>query len=332
MAPPIDPSPQAIQGSPSPKSAASTEGNNTILPNRLSFVHAAHNPPPALDFILPGFIPGTVAGLVSPGGTGKSFFALEIACAVAGGDGANLLKLPVTGQGPVLYLAAEDPPEILHKRLHHIAKYMPEPAIDVVSENLFVIPALASGVNVLESEWSSELVSRATGCRLIVFDTLSRLHTLDENKTGEAKAVMRQLEFLAKTTGAGLLYLHHISKNAAISGAGDSQQAARGSSAFVDDARYCSFLKGMTEDEAKKLGVDKDQRSFYVRWNANKQNYAVPEPDRWFVRADGGVLIPAVFPQSPSSPKDKNPTQSTTFKGRKKQEVSLNGEAESGWF
>jgi hypothetical protein len=302
------------------------------LPNPLSFLHAANTPPPSLEFILPGFIPGTVAGLVSPGGTGKSFFAMELACAVAGGQDANLLKLPVTGQGPVLYIAAEDPPEILHKRLHHIAQYMSETAISVVSEYLFVIPALASGVNVLEAEWSAEIASRATGCRLIVLDTLSRLHALDENKTGEAKAVMRQLEFLAKTTKAGLLYLHHISKHAALNGAGDAQQAARGSSAFVDDARYCSFLKGMAKEEGEKLGVDKDQWSFYVRWNANKQNYAMPESDRWFVRADGGVLLPADFPPSPSSPKDKKPSQSSTFKGRKKQEVSLNGEAENGWF
>lgn len=268
------------------------------LPTPLSFLHAATTNPPTLDFILPGFIPGTVAGLVSPGGTGKSFFALELACAVAGGDDANLLKLPVTGQGPVLYLAAEDPPEILHKRMHHIARYMSKSVVEAVSENLSVISALAIGVNVLEKEWSTEIGNRATGCRLIVFDTLSRLHGTDENKTGEAKSVMRQLEFLAKTTGAGLLYLHHISKHAAVNGAGDAQQAARGSSAFVDDARYCSFLKGMTEEEAKKLGVDSDQRAFYVRWNANKQNYSVPEPDRWFLRADGGVLIPATFQET----------------------------------
>jgi len=265
------------------------------LPNPLSFLHSATTEPPTLDFILPGFIPGTVAGLVSPGGTGKSFFAMELACAVAGGGDANLLKLSVTGSGPVLYLAAEDPSEILHKRLNHIAKYIPQKSHEKVNENLFVVPILASGVNVLDESWCEEILTRATGCRLIVLDTLSRLHALDENKTGDAKAVMRQLEYLAKTIGAGLLYLHHISKHAAVNGAGDAQQAARGSSAFVDDARYCSFLKGMTEEEGKKLGVEKDQRSFYVRWNANKQNYSMPEPDRWFVRSDGGVLIPATF-------------------------------------
>ncbi|MHB1286743.1 MAG: helicase RepA family protein [Leptospirales bacterium] len=307
------------------------------LPNPISFLHASTTEPPKLDFILPGFIPGTVAGLVSPGGTGKSFFALELACAVAGGGDANLLKLPVTGQGPVLYLAAEDPPEILHKRLHHIARYMPEPVIEVVNENLFVIPALASGVNVLEPEWSAEIAGRATGCRLIVLDTLSRLHAMDENRTGEAKSVMRQLEFLAKTVGAGLLYLHHISKHAAVNGAGDTQQAARGSSAFVDDARYCSFLKGMTEEEAKKIGIDPDQRAFYVRWNANKQNYALPESDRWFVRADGGVLIPATFQERKKEGTTRKMSEGADFpkeKERVKKEntlLLLAKEAEHVW-
>jgi hypothetical protein len=39
--------------------------------------------PEPLDFVLPGFLAGTVGGLVSPGGVGKSTFALEICIAVA---------------------------------------------------------------------------------------------------------------------------------------------------------------------------------------------------------------------------------------------------------
>ncbi len=215
---------------------------------------------------------------------------------------------------------------------------MPESVWERVNETLFVIPALASGVNVLEPEWSAEIAGRATGCRLIVFDTLSRLHGTDENKTGEAKAVMRQLEFLAKTTGAGLLYLHHISKHAAMNGAGDAQQAARGSSAFVDDARYCSFLKGMTEEEAKKFGIDTDERAFYVRWNANKQNYSVPEPDRWFIRADGGVLLPTTFPEREKKGKSgKKPAEGNALHSREGREsektlLSVKEERQHVWI
>lgn len=265
------------------------------LPEPISFSRAANTQPQELDFILPGFIPGTVGGLVSPGGTGKSFFALQLACAVAGGESANILGIPVTGQGHVLYLAAEDPPEVLHHRLNSIAKNYDELTISVIDERVSIIPVLASGVDVILPEWSEVIVSQGKGSRLIVLDTLSRLHSLDENKTGEAKAVMRRLEFIAKETGAGLLYLHHISKSAALSGAGDAQQAARGSSAFVDDARYCSFLKGMTDTEAEEYEIEDSRKSFYVRWNTNKQNYATPEPDRWFEKTEGGVLKPVSF-------------------------------------
>ena len=63
---------------------------------------AFENEPPALDFIWPGFLAGTVGALVAPGATGKSFWALEaamaIACSVAGGD---LLRLSPAGTGRV---------------------------------------------------------------------------------------------------------------------------------------------------------------------------------------------------------------------------------------
>jgi predicted ATP-dependent serine protease len=39
--------------------------------------------PAQLDFVLPGFVAGTVGGLVSPGGIGKSTFALQICISIA---------------------------------------------------------------------------------------------------------------------------------------------------------------------------------------------------------------------------------------------------------
>jgi hypothetical protein len=42
--------------------------------------------PQPLDFVLPGFLAGTVGGLVSPGGVGKSTFALLASIAIASAD------------------------------------------------------------------------------------------------------------------------------------------------------------------------------------------------------------------------------------------------------
>ena len=95
-------------------------------------------------------------------------------------------------------------------------------------------------------------------------------------------------------------------------------------------------MKGMTEEEAKKLKVDQDQKSFYVRWNANKQNYAMPEADRWFVREDGGVLIPTTFQEGDSGERPEKPGWSPSSKtiGRVKKEsacLPLGKEVENAW-
>ena len=71
-------------------------------------------------------------------------------------------------------------------------------------------------------------------------------------------------------------------------GAGDQQQASRGSSVLVDNIRWQSYLSSMTSAEAEEWGVDDDQRRFFVRFGVSKANYGAPFADRWFRRAIGG--------------------------------------------
>ena len=91
------------------------------------------------------------------------------------------------------------------------------------------------------------------------------------------------------------MFLHHASKGAAMMGAGDQQQASRGSSVLVDNIRWQSYLSGMTTGEAEEWGVDDTQRPYFVRYGVSKANYGAPFADRWFRRHDGGVLKPAVL-------------------------------------
>ena len=73
----------------------------------LDIMAAFTNEPPELDFVLPGFLAGSVGALFSPGATGKSFLVLEaamgVACSVAGGD---LLNLQPGHTGRVIYLGS----------------------------------------------------------------------------------------------------------------------------------------------------------------------------------------------------------------------------------
>lgn len=251
--------------------------------------------PPKLDFVLPGLITGTVGALVSPGGTGKSMFGLELAIGIAGGP--DFMRLGFAESGKVLYLAAEDPEPVISTRLHALGQFISSETKAEVAANLDVIPAVSAGVDFAAQgdEWVGKLSQAAMGYRLIVIDTLSRVHSGDENDRQSAAHVMRHLEKLAVTSNAAVLYLHHTSKSAAQNGQGASQQAARGSSVWVDESRWTAFLRGMDEREAKQAGVSETDRANYVRYGVSKNNYGPPEPDKWLMRHTNGVLVPALF-------------------------------------
>lgn len=264
------------------------------LPSGLDLAAAFTQPPPQPDFVLPGLVAGTVGALVSPGATGKSFFALEIAVAVAGGT--DLLQLGIQKHGQVLVVAAEDPATILQSRMHSIGQRLNVADREAVIERMDLLPAMALGIDLFGEQaeiWTQTLTERASGCRLVVIDTLSRVHTGEENERRDAARVMRNLERIAAATGAAVLFLHHITKAVALGGQGDQQQAARGSSVWIDESRWAGFLKTMDQAEAKKWPVAEELRRNFVRYGVNKANYCSPVLDVWLRRDLGGVLEPA---------------------------------------
>jgi RecA-family ATPase len=278
----------------------------------LDIMAAFTQDPPQLDFIWPGFLAGTVGALVAPGATGKSFWALEAAMSVAAGhDGGDLLGLKPKHTGRVVYLAGEDPAPALIRRLHAIGQHLTPLAREVVAENLVIEPIMGKRLNVMDEAHLSWMIDYCSGARLIVLDTLSRIHALDENSNGDMARLVATLEHVAASTGASVLYLHHVSKGSAREGQTDQQQAARGASALIDNARWCGFVAKMTEDEAKRLSdraydrqpIGNDRRGFFVRFGVSKQNYDATPLDQWYERRDGGVLLPVELLEVPNGKK-----------------------------
>ncbi|MEI7996721.1 MAG: helicase RepA family protein [Methylococcaceae bacterium] len=266
----------------------------------IDIMSAFTNDPPDLDFIWPGFLAGTVGALVAPGATGKSFFALEaamsIACSVAGGD---LVELSPVRTGRVVYLAGEDPAPALIRRVHAIGQHLNQQARESIAANLILEPIMGRRLDVMNERHLSRVVEFCQGTRLIVLDTLSRIHQRDENSNGDMAVLISVLEYVAARTGAAVLFLHHVNKGSAMAGQTDQQQAARGASALVDNARWCGYVVKMTKSESENL-TDRhydrqpigDRRGFFVRFGISKQNYDVTPLDKWFERKDGGVLMP----------------------------------------
>jgi len=200
--------------------------------------------PPTLDFIWPGFLSGTVGALVAPGATGKSFWALEaamaVACSVAGGD---VLNLKPRHSGRVVYLAGEDPEPALVRRVHAIGQHLNQNAREAIAENLTLEAIMGKRFNIMDERHRARVVEVCTDARLIVLDTLSRIHTMDENSNGDMAALVATLEYVAAQTRASVLYLHHVNKGSARDGQLDQQQAARGASALIDNARWCGLAQ-----------------------------------------------------------------------------------------
>jgi regulatory protein RepA len=263
-------------------------------PTRIDIAAAFETQPKPLDFVLPGMLAGTVGALVSPGGAGKSMMALQLAILVAGG--ADLVGFDATiSHGRVVILAAEDPAEALEHRLHALGAHLDASQRDLVNESVDILPLLGYAFDVMTQDWYDWVLEQARGTRLLVVDTLRRIHTLDENNSGDMAGLLSQLERIVRLTGCTIIFLHHSSKASAMQGQGDMQQASRGSSVLVDNIRWQSYMATMTRDEAKKYDVHEDRRGFFVRWGVSKQNYGKPIAECWLQRHEGGVLLPAIL-------------------------------------
>lgn len=287
-----------ISGNSSSKYHDMAASESAVLPAGSNLKALLQQPAQALDFVLPGFLRGTVGGLVAPGGTGKSMWALALGVAISGGAKADLTGLnPTTGR--VLYLNAEDPEVVLASRLKAMAAQLPRQASLAQLDHR---DCLGLGVDLMQKSWFESVLAQAKDARLVILDTLSRFHCLDENSTQDMKALVAQLEKLARLSGASVLYLHHTSKLAALSGQAGLAQAARGSSVLTDNARWAAFMAPMTEAQARPFGIPADEVCDYVRWNISKQNYGASTPDRWYRRAQGGVLMPVELRPRKSAP------------------------------
>jgi RecA-family ATPase len=261
------------------------------LPESINLKSILGKPPTPLEFVLPGFVRGTVGALVSPGGVGKSYWALAVAVAVSAGAKGDITGLK-PAEGRVLVLSKEDRIEVLEHRLHAMAKVLPK---SVSYAGVDYRSCVGMDIDVMSADWFQSLRDAAKGARLVVLDTLTRFHNLDENSAQDMGRLLSQLERLAVESGAAVLFLHHTSKSAVVNGQAAMQQAARGSSVLVDNARWAAFLAPMTEPEARGFGVPAAERMNYVRWNISKQNYGPALADVWYRRDEGGVLVPVKF-------------------------------------
>lgn len=168
----------------------------------------------APDELIEGLLTaGAASILYGDSNCGKTFLAVDMACAVA--RGVEWLGRK-TEPGLALYLAAESPQSIRSRlqayQAHHGAR-VPDFAIVASPVNLFDNEADAAAI-----VQTVEAVARQRGkpVRLVVGDTLARLSAgANENSGEDMGRVVRRIDAIRAATGAHFLLIHHSGKVAA---------------------------------------------------------------------------------------------------------------------
>ena len=163
----------------------------------------------------PLLIRGVIGGLMATGGTGKSFFLLQLAYAMA--DGGNFGPLRAQEPLKVLVLAGEDPQEEVDRRLWKIgAGDFPDGlhVASVVGSNVGPLMHLDKNNPVTAPgwDWLRETIKSHEDLDVLVIDPKSRFYGLNENNNDDGTAWIACLESLSKEFGLTILFSHHVSK------------------------------------------------------------------------------------------------------------------------
>jgi RecA-family ATPase len=264
-------------------------------------------PPPKRDWMLRdarhpkarGVFPlGKVGQLIAEGGAGKTLALCQLAVAVS--TGTKWIGAFEATEGRVLLVLGEEDAAEARRRLHHAANVgqgpRPEPGA------IEVLPLAGSICAMLERDergnaaetaflgWLRVYV-QARGFRLVVVDPLSRFAGPDAEKDNAvATRFMQALESLA-APDRSILNAHHVNKLSRGQGGTVDGSSGRGSSAFVDGARWQCALSV----ERLKLDGVEEQAALgeVVTFAVTKSNYA-PKPDEVLLRRDlehGGALV-----------------------------------------
>ncbi|MDR8402246.1 helicase RepA family protein [Paraburkholderia sp. USG1] len=293
---------------------------------RMDVKAALTEPPPHLDYVLPGFLASSVGALVGPGAAGKTMLLMQTACDIAAGapvSGGILTADFLAEDGaPVVFLLAEESRAVMHHRLQSAIQNVQSmkefqnfdacrALVERLNRNLHIYPMGGAGrlVQCGVGTANDEMKAMAATCedaRLVIIDPLRRFHSGEENDAAHMTVVVEAFERLATTTGAAVILSHHTNRSSALAGAGELASASRGSSALTDGVRWQANLSVVNEQTAARFGISEIERRCLVRLDIAKANYtAAAEPT--LLRRDPSSGVLSVWREPRAKPRERLP-------------------------
>lgn len=253
--------------------------------------------PPRPWLVEDWLLKGKVTELVAPGGVGKSALSIGIAVSVALGEGSHL-GVDVREGGRVLIVNVEDDVIEMRKRLyafqklHGIAGDALRGKIDIFdSERDWKVLVDSSREGPRQTAVVGRLIDfiKRGDYRLVIFDPLVEMHSVNENDNGQMAFVMNAFKTAARSANVAVMLSHHTSKPPKADSTGRAGNAAtsRGASSIGNAARVAMTMFAMTEPEARTLKVPEDQRYRYVRIDGAKANLnPLTGASKWFEKVN----------------------------------------------
>jgi hypothetical protein len=257
---------------------------------------------------------GHLRAVVAQGGAGKTILSVGEALCMA--TGRDFLGQTVPG-GPKrvwLWNLEDDGDEL--SRIVQAACLHWNIAPEHFRDRLFIDSALdGAPLKLASSTTAAGLVinrplvdaltdeMKGRGIDYLHVDPFVSSHSANESDNMEIDAIAKEWAMVAKNTNAGVGVAHHISK----AGAGEATAMhARGASALINACRSVLVLNRMSEDEAKRYGIEDERRRRYFRVYDDKNNRAPPsDKSDWYqmvsvslgngINDDGdnmGVVVP----------------------------------------
>ncbi len=244
------PAPKAGQDGYSPNTDAAADGDDS----ELVFSDVAGIVPEAVHYLVPGYIPrGMVGMLAGDGGHGKSMITLELAAALSAGRCAFGLTYPHPPVGKTLLISCED--DWQRTILPRLA------ALGANRKNVLRV----EGVR-MKKDGKAKLLDFHMGhfreleralqanadIKLIVIDPAGAYigrAGVNENQDAELRSVLGPLSEAANRTGATVLLIKHLNKSAGVS----AVQRVGGGGAYVNAVRFSYMVAPDPDDGDKKL-------------------------------------------------------------------------------
>ena len=218
-------------------------------------------PDPTQYIFYPCLPPQGIGFIYAATGVGKTFFSLNLAYAIAAGG--SFLKYTCPKPRKVMYIDGEMAYRDIYSRLIQIEKIHGELDFE---DNFQLITPDTFGMKVFKIDDAAgqdayERIFNKYDIEVVVFDNLSVLSSIDENKAKEWAGVQEWLLRL-RALGKTVIVVHH---------AGKDKNGYRGTSRMLDCADFAISLQPVNEEQldseitdAKKFNIIYHKaRAFY---------------------------------------------------------------------